>query len=180
MRGSRHRACAIVSGVSGNGMATLRLDTRIEIAEVAEGVFCAQARAQSQINSNAAIFVNLADVLVVDAHSKASAAASLIAQIKKEITPKPVRYVANSHFHWDHIQGNQAYRREGGGKIDFIASEPTKQWMSDLAVKRMKASLDDAVKQIDAQVSRRSPLMYQAQSDKFRAHTAGKVGGDHR
>jgi cyclase len=120
-----------------------------DIEKVAEGVYCALARAQAEINSNAAIFVNSSDVLVVDTHSKPSAAASLIAQIKKEITPHPVRYVVNTHFHWDHIQGNQAYRALGG-KIDFIASEPTKQLMSELAQQRLQASLDEIPKQIDA------------------------------
>ena len=126
-----------------------RRPTTIDIEKVAEGVYCALARAQAEINANAAVFVNSSDVLVVDTHSKPSAAALLIAQIKKEITPHPVRYVVNTHFHWDHIQGNQAYRA-AGGKIDFIASEPTKQLMSDLAQQRLQASLDEIPKQIDA------------------------------
>ena len=120
-----------------------------DIERIAEGVYCAMARPQAQINCNAAIFVNSSDVLVVDTHSQPSAAASLIAQIKKEITPKPVRYVVNTHFHGDHIQGNQAYRA-AGGKVDFIASEPTNQLMSDLAQRRVQASLDGVPKQIDA------------------------------
>ena len=103
---------------------------------------------QAEINCNAAIFVRSTDVLVVDSHSKPSAAASLIAQIRKEVTPRPVRYVVNSHFHWDHTQGNHAYRDEEN-KIDFIASEPTKQLMSDLAEKRLKESLDAVPQQID-------------------------------
>jgi hypothetical protein len=36
------------------------------------------------------------------------------------------------------------------GKIDFIASEATKQLMSELAQKRLEASLDEVPKQIDA------------------------------
>jgi len=120
-----------------------------DIEKVAEGVYCAMARPQAQINCNAAIFVNSSDVLVVDTHSQPSAAASLIAQIKKEITSKPVRYVVNTHFHGDHIQGNQAYR-VAGGKVDFIASEPTKQLMSDLAQRRVQTSLEGVPKQIDA------------------------------
>jgi len=119
-----------------------------EIEKVADGVYFAQSRPQAEINCNAAIFVNPSGVLVVDTHSKPSAAAWLIAQIKKEITSKPVRYVVNSHFHWDHIQGNQAYR-SSGGKIDFIASQPTSQLMSDLAQRRFQATLDEVPKQID-------------------------------
>src|SRR5712692_6779963 len=118
-----------------------------DIEKVADGVYCAVARAQAMINSNAAIFVNSADVLVVDSHSKPSAAASLIAQIKKEVTPKPVRFVVNSHFHWDHMQGNSAYKATG--KVDFVASEPTKQLMAQEAEKRLKAALDEAPKQIE-------------------------------
>ena len=119
-----------------------------DLEKVAEGVYCARSRPQAEINCNAAIFVNSDDVLVVDAHSKPSAAAALIAQIRKDITPKPVRHVVNTHFHWDHIQGNQAYRA-AGGKIDFIASEPTRRLMSDLAQKRFQATLDEVPKQID-------------------------------
>jgi cyclase len=120
-----------------------------DIEKVAPGVFFARARAQAHVNANAAIFVNSTDVLVVDSHSKPSAAASLIAQIKREVTPNPVRYVVNSHFHWDHTQGNHAYRA-GEPKIDFIASEATKQLMSDLALQRLKASLDAVPQQLDA------------------------------
>jgi cyclase len=126
-----------------------------DIQKIADGVYFARARAQAEINSNSAIFVNSSDVLVVDAHSKPSAAASLIAQINKEVTPLPVRYVVNSHFHWDHTQGNHAYRL-AEKKIDFIASEPTKQLMSDLAEARLKASLAETPRQIDALRTRES------------------------
>ena len=90
---------------------------------------------------------------MVDAHSKPSAAASLIAQIKKEVTPKPVRYVVNSHFHWDHTQGNHAYRT-AETKIDFIASDATKQLLSDLGKARLEASREDALGQIESLLRR--------------------------
>jgi cyclase len=120
-----------------------------DIQKVANGVYFARARPQAMTNCNAGIFVRSKDVVVVDAHSKPSAAASLIAQIKREVTTKPVRYVINTHFHWDHTQGNHAYRLTGE-KVDFIASTATRQLMADLAVARMKASVDGVPKQIDA------------------------------
>lgn len=123
--------------------------TLFDLQEVTHGVYFAHAHPQAMINCNAAIFVRSKDVVVVDAHSKPSAAASLIAQIKREITPKPVRYVVNTHFHWDHTQGNHAYRF-AGQKFDFIASTATRQLMQDLSITRLKASLDEIPKQIDA------------------------------
>jgi cyclase len=144
------------------GLAPVSDSHLFDIERVAEGVYLARARVQAEINCNAAIFVRSTDVLVVDTHSKPSAAASLIAQIGKEVTPRPVRYVVNSHFHWDHTQGNHAYR-EAENKIDFIASEPTKKLMSDLAEKRLKDSLASVPQQIDKLRSRASSARSQAE-----------------
>src|SRR5216683_6897313 len=114
-----------------------------KIEKVADGIYAALARPQVLTNCNAAIFVNSRDVLVVDAHSKPSAAAALIAQIKKDVTTKPVRYLVNSHFHWDHTQGNAAYKATSA-KVDIIASDATKQLMEQYNAARLKASLDPA------------------------------------
>jgi cyclase len=123
-------------------------DKLFDLEKAADGVYFAMARPQAMINCNAAVFVRSKDVVVVDAHSKPSAAAALVAQIKRELTEKPVRYVINTHFHWDHTQGDKAYGQTGG-KVDFIATNATKQLMSDLAIARMKASLDEVPQQID-------------------------------
>jgi cyclase len=120
-----------------------------DIQKVADGVYFAHARPQALLNCNAAIFVRSKDVVVVDAHSKPSAAAGLIQQIQREVTEKQVRYVVNTHFHWDHTQGDHAYRMTGH-PVDFIASSATKQLMSDLAVARMKESVEAVPQQIDA------------------------------
>src|SRR3984957_12575222 len=119
-----------------------------KIEKIADGIYAALARPQVLTNCNAAIFVNSQDVLVVDAHSKPSAAASLIAQIKKDVTAKPVRYLVNSHFHWDHTQGDAAYKANNA-KVDIIASDTTKQLMTQLSRNRLKESLDGVPKQID-------------------------------
>lgn len=119
-----------------------------DIQKVADGVYFALAHPQALTNCNAAIFVRSQDVVVVDAHSKPSAAASLIAQIKKEVTPKPVRYLVNTHFHWDHTQGDAAYRATGS-KVEIIASEATKQLLAQNASIRLKDSLDGVPQIID-------------------------------
>jgi cyclase len=119
-----------------------------DLEKAADGVYFARARAQAVINCNGAVFVRSKDVVVVDAHSKPSAAASLIAQIKREVTDKPVRYVVNTHFHWDHTQGDHAYRQTGS-KVDIIATNATKKLMSDLSMTRVKASAAEIEEQME-------------------------------
>ncbi len=136
------------------------------IEKIADGVYAALARPQILTNCNAAIFVNSQDVLVVDAHSKPSAAAALIAQIKKDITTKPVRYLVNSHFHWDHTQGNAAYKA-GGAKVDIIASDTTKQLMAQLSRNRLKESLDGVPQQIDTVQARLAKATSNADKERY-------------
>jgi glyoxylase-like metal-dependent hydrolase (beta-lactamase superfamily II) len=120
-----------------------------DIQKVTDGVYFGQAHPQVLTNCNAAIFVNSKEVIVVDAHSKPSAAASLVAQIRKEVTSKPVRYLVNTHFHWDHTQGDAAYRA-ASSKVAIIASEATKQLLAQNARSRLKDSLDGVPQIIDA------------------------------
>jgi cyclase len=120
------------------GASTANADL-FDIEKVAEDVYFARAKPTAILNCNAGIFVNARDVIVVDAHSKPSAAASLIAQIKKEITPKPVRYLVDTHFHWDHSQGNAAYAASGA---KVLASTMTRQLMSENSASRLRESLD--------------------------------------
>jgi cyclase len=113
-----------------------------EIQNLADGVYLASARPRVVLNCNAAIFVNSADVLVVDAHSKPSAAAALIGQIKRQITPKPVLYLVDTHFHWDHVQGNAGYRNAYGKDLKIISSDATKKLEAQNAESRLRESFD--------------------------------------
>jgi cyclase len=138
-----------------------------EIQKVVDGVYCALAHPQVITNCNASIFVNSQYVVVVDAHSKPSAAASLIAQIKQEITPKPVRYLVNTHFHYDHTQGDPAYRASGA-KVEIIASEATKQLLEQNGRNRLKDSLDGIPQTIEALQARLSKASAPADKEYYR------------
>jgi len=123
-------------------MAPTAATNLFEIQNVADGVYFAFARPQAVSNCNAAVFVNSADVLVVDAHSKPSAAAGLVAQIKEQITARPVRYLVDTHFHWDHTQGNAGYRKAFGKDLKIISSAATRQLEAELVEARLRESLD--------------------------------------
>ena len=95
-----------------------------DVKPVAEGVYAAMARPHRPENGNSA-FVLLDDgVLVVDTASTPSSARALIAEIRK-LTPKPVKWIVNTHFHWDHYWGNQAFV-EAFSNVEIISSERTR------------------------------------------------------
>jgi glyoxylase-like metal-dependent hydrolase (beta-lactamase superfamily II) len=108
-----------------------------DIKPMGDGVYAAIAKPAYKVNCNAAIIVLGDSVLVVDTHSKPSAARALIEQIKK-LTPKPVKYVVNTHFHWDHYQGNEAYPSSWPAGIEIISSEATRQNIQRLGIPRIK------------------------------------------
>ncbi len=116
-------------------------ETLFDIEQTADGVYLAVARPAPVLNCNAVIFVNSRDILVVDAHSKPSAAASLVAQVRREVSEKPVRYVVNTHFHWDHVQGTPAYRSLAHG-ADLIASRKTRELIATHSAKRVRTSIE--------------------------------------
>jgi cyclase len=108
-----------------------------DIKPIADGVYAAIAKPAYKVNCNAAIILLGDSVLVVDTHSKPSAARALIEQVKK-ITDKPVRYVVNTHFHWDHYQGNEAYPSSWPAGVEIISSEATRANIEQRGVPRVK------------------------------------------
>src|SRR5436190_17840529 len=112
-------------------------DDLFDIKPLADGVYAAIAKPAFKVNCNAAIILLDDVVLVVDTHSKPSAARALIEQIKK-LTPKPVRFVVNTHFHWDHYQGNEAYPSSWPAGVEIISSEATRANIQRLGIPRIK------------------------------------------
>ena len=119
-----------------------------DIKPMADGVYAAIAKPAYKVNCNAAIILLGDSVLVVDTHSKPSAARALIEQIKK-ITDKPVRYVVNTHFHWDHYQGNQAYPSSWPAGVEIISSQATRENIEHRGIPRVKYEIATMPKEIE-------------------------------
>jgi glyoxylase-like metal-dependent hydrolase (beta-lactamase superfamily II) len=60
-------------------------------------------------NSNVGVIIGDTAVLVIDSNYLPSQARADIALIRK-LTPKPVRFLVNTHWHGDHTHGNSVYR----------------------------------------------------------------------
>ena len=82
--------------------------------KVAEGVYYASGG----VGSNNVVIVNDRDVVIVDDGTTPAAARAFLEDIKL-ITPKPVRAVVNTHFHYDHTDGNSVFPPE----VDIIGHE---------------------------------------------------------
>lgn len=97
----------------------------VEIQKVAEGVYAAIRKEPPGLmfNGNCVFIINDEDVVVVDTTITPSSAREVLAELKK-LTSKPVKYVINTHWHDDHIIGNQVYREAFPG-VEFIGHAST-------------------------------------------------------
>ena len=84
-----------------------------EIVSLSPGVYAAlvEPTPPMYVFANALIILDEEGVTVVDTHQSPAAAEALIDKIRK-LTDKPVRFVINTHWHGDHVYGNQVYREQ--------------------------------------------------------------------
>jgi glyoxylase-like metal-dependent hydrolase (beta-lactamase superfamily II) len=95
--------------------------TRFE--KVADGVYYATGAG----GGNSPVVIGDRDVLVVDTNTTPAETRAFLEDLKL-ITNKPVRYAVNSHYHYDHSDGNQVYREIGA---DVVAHEFVKYAMEN-------------------------------------------------
>jgi glyoxylase-like metal-dependent hydrolase (beta-lactamase superfamily II) len=129
-----------------------------ELVKVKDGIYAAIAKPQYKLNCNAAVIINEDDVLIVDSHSKPSAAKALLKQISK-ITRNPVRYVVNTHFHYDHARGNQAFFSNDAQEVTLISSEQTRKDLIGIEMSRLKketADLPGVIAKLEQDLERES------------------------
>jgi glyoxylase-like metal-dependent hydrolase (beta-lactamase superfamily II) len=98
---------------------------------VLDDVYLAVGTGNLAVGANAAIIINEDDVLLVDSHVSPAAATVLLEELE-QLTSKPVRYVVNTHFHFDHAHGNQIYP----STVEIIGHEFTREMLASGASRR--------------------------------------------
>ncbi|MBV8841437.1 MAG: MBL fold metallo-hydrolase, partial [Bryobacterales bacterium] len=148
--------------------------------KIADGIYYATGGG----GSNNVVVVNDADVLLVDDGTTPTAARAFIADVKT-LTSKPIRYVVNTHFHYDHTDGNSVFPPD----VDIIGHEFVRHAILDFDVlhrepfitsqARMPAAERDTIKPTPPNVTYSSKMILNKGPREIqllflgRGHTAG-------
>jgi cyclase len=92
--------------------------------DLGRGVWAAISAPGSHAGGNTGFVVGSDAVLVVDDFQTPEAAQALLDAIHK-ITPLPIRYVVDTHYHLDHVMGNGIFQRAGAV---ILAQDNVRAW----------------------------------------------------
>ncbi|MGE0554784.1 MAG: MBL fold metallo-hydrolase [Gemmatimonadales bacterium] len=98
----------------------------VELTRVAPGAYAAirTEPLSLAVNANSLFIVNQRDVVVVDAQFTREATLENLAALRR-VTRLPVSVVINTHWHDDHVAGNQVYR-DSFPQVRFVAHADTR------------------------------------------------------
>ena len=109
------------------------------VIKIADGVYAALGNGTIQTQDTVAVIINRDDVLLVDTNITPEATRRLVNDIKT-LTDKPIRYVVNTHWHYDHTDGNQIF----GPGVQIIGHENTRKTiLAGVLHKRLEQAFRD-------------------------------------
>jgi glyoxylase-like metal-dependent hydrolase (beta-lactamase superfamily II) len=115
---------------------------QLRTQKLADGVYAILQPAERRFDdSNSAVILLDDGVFVVDTQVSPLSALAVLAEIRK-LTDLPVRWVLNTHWHGDHVQGNQVYLT-AFPHAEFIAHTSTADDIRGRAMPAHEADLRD-------------------------------------
>ncbi len=123
------QAFSQVGAPAGQGSEAKSAATNFEFQKLADGIYAVVRKDLPgfMVDANDVLIINDNDVVVVDTNGAPAITREVLAELKK-LTNKPVRYVINTHWHDDHIRGNDVYREAFPG-VEFIAHAAMRDYM---------------------------------------------------
>jgi glyoxylase-like metal-dependent hydrolase (beta-lactamase superfamily II) len=143
-----------------------------DVQKLGDGIYAVVRREPPGLmfDANNVFIINERDVIVVDANFSLASTREVLAALRK-LTDKPVRYVINTHWHDDHITGNQIYREAFPG-VEFIGHESAVIDMNQAGAENRKGLQENTprlIKLFRSQVEKNKNLAGQDLTEEERA-----------
>jgi glyoxylase-like metal-dependent hydrolase (beta-lactamase superfamily II) len=106
------------------------------------------------LDGNSVAIVGDDGVVVFDSNGTPAASAAVLQEIRT-ITSAPVRYVVNSHWHWDHWYGTETYRN-AFPDVHVVAHEKTREMMRGPAIEFNRPGLETLLPRYIASLEKRA------------------------
>ncbi len=110
--------------------------------QIADGVFLfmTQPYGAAGLDGNSIAILSNDGVLVFDSNGTPAAAEAVLAGIRT-LTDKPVKFLVNSHWHWDHWYGSEVYTRAFPA-MQIVAHDKTRELMMGPALEFNRPGLE--------------------------------------
>ena len=123
--------------------------TNFDVQKLSENVYAVIRKDPPglMVDANNVFIIKDDYVAVVDANGAPAITREVLAALRR-ITNKPVRYVVNTHYHDDHIRGNQVYRDAFPG-VEFVAHSFAREYLPNQGATNRKNFLEGAPPFVD-------------------------------
>ena len=124
--------------------------------EIAKGIYLFVSKPYGDVglDGNAIAILSNDGVLVFDTNGTPASSAAVLSEIRA-LTDKPVRYIVNSHWHWDHWYGTETYTH-AFPRSQVIAHEKTRAMMAGPAIEFNRPGLESQLPGYIASLERRA------------------------
>ena len=104
-----------------------------QLQKIGNGIWAAIVSDEGLAGGNAGFVIGDDGVLVIDTFQDPRPAKALLAEIRK-LTPLPIRFVVNTHYHLDHVNGNDVFAAAGA---TIVAHRNVRLWMRTENIKML-------------------------------------------
>jgi cyclase len=104
-----------------------------QLQKIGDGIWAAIVSDEGLAGGNAGFVIGDDGVLVIDTFQDPRPAKTLLADIRK-LTPLPIRFVVNTHYHLDHVNGNDVFAAAGA---TIVAHRNVRAWMRTENIKML-------------------------------------------
>jgi cyclase len=104
-----------------------------QLQKIGNGIWAAIVSDEGLAGGNAGFVIGDDGVLVIDTFQDPRPAKALLADIRK-LTPLPIRFVVNTHYHLDHVNGNDVFAAAGA---TIVAHRNVRAWMRTENIKML-------------------------------------------